>query len=58
MGICKLDLKKHRGIQQHQLQRYIDCWCFARNCERSGKNYWDELLMVVGAMQQFVPYNN
>ena len=54
-GLCKLDLKKHKGIPQSHLQRHLDAWCFRRNTIKSGQNYWEQLLLVIGAMQQFVP---
>ena len=53
-GLCKLDLKKYKGLPESHLQRYLDAWCFKRNCEKSGRNYWEELLMVIGAMQAHV----
>ena len=54
-GICKGDLRKHKGIPHSHLQRHLDAWCFKRNCNKSGKNYWGELLLVIGAMSSFVP---
>ena len=53
-GLCKLDLKKHKGIPESHLQRHLDAWCFKRNCNKSGQNYWEQLLLVIGAMSSIV----
>ena len=34
------DLTKPKGIPQSHWQRHLDAWCFKRNRNRSGKNYW------------------
>ena len=54
-GLCKLDLKKHKGIPESHLQRHLDVWCFKRDTIKLGHNYWERLLLVIGAMQDFVP---
>ena len=53
-GLCKFDLKKHKGIPQTHVQRHLDAWCFKRNTIKSGQNYWEQLVLVIGAMQEFV----
>ena len=53
-GCCKHDLRKYKGLHAPQLQQQLDAWCFKHNMENAGKNYWEQLLMVCGATQQFV----
>ena len=56
-GVCKFDIRRHKGIPASELQSHLDAWCFKRNTEAMDQNYWEQLLMVVGAMQSFVPYS-